>query len=92
MNWWKLSLSLAVLVSFLASGPVLAVESTERQIIIAKSEADYDYLKTQFVAGGGTVVMEMKQALSFVGLAPKEIHQRSSALAAAKTKGLYKVA
>jgi lantibiotic leader peptide-processing serine protease len=84
---------LAVLACFLPSGHAFAAETkSERQIITAKSDADYDVLKGQFVAGGGMIVKEMKPILSFVGSAPMEIHQKSAALAFAKSQGLYQVA
>ena len=84
---------LAVLVSFLFSGHLFAAETEpERQIIVARSDADYDLLKEQFVASGGTIVKEMKPILGFVGSAPIEIHQKNTLLASAKSRGLYHLA
>jgi len=84
---------LAVSACLLLSGQASAVETKPvRQIIVARSEADYDFLKGQFVADGGTVVKEMKPLLGFVVTAPREIHSRSAALASARSRGLYQVA
>jgi lantibiotic leader peptide-processing serine protease len=91
MSGWKVFLWFAALVSFMASGLAHAADNAQRQIIIAKSESDYDLLKNQFVAEGGTVVTEMKKVLSFVGIAPMEIHQKSATFVEAKSKGRYRV-
>ena len=91
MSGWRAFLWFAVLVSFVASGLAHAADNAQRQIIIAKSESDYDLLKTQFVAEGGKVAMEMRKIFSFVGIAPMEVHQTNATLAKAKSKGLYQV-